>query len=94
MSSSDLSFNHETFSSRMIGINIENLVSLNNGIHSATKEKMNQIFITLSSCPNDIPKNKKEIVEKLIDACKCKEYTTTRILGIIERKVEKTTHIN
>ena len=92
MSSPDVSIAPEILSNRMNLVNFETHFNLTNGIYSANKDKMDKIFTTLSQ--KNISDNKKEILKELIDACKCKEYTYTRILGIFERKVKKTTHVS
>lgn len=75
-----------------LNINIEKLISLTLGLKTSSDEKMRNIFEMLKNQPN-IPNNHYRIIVQLIDACKCKTYTSTRFSSLFSRQVVKTSHV-
>ena len=74
-----------------LNINVEKLLPISLGIRSSSDEKLRNIFEILRTETN-IPDNHRIIIEHLIDACKCKTYTSTRFSSLIRRRVIKTSH--
>jgi hypothetical protein len=72
-------------------IYIQNLLPVTISTKSSFDEKMKNIFEVLKT-QSDITDNHRQIIERLIEACKCTTYTHTGFRSWLNRTVIKTSH--
>jgi hypothetical protein len=93
MTGTEIDTPDSTFSQQLgnINLHIEKLLPLHIELRTSTEKKIMEILDLLKSQQN-ITDNDRDIIMHAIDACKCKQYTATRITSYFQRTVIKTTH--